>query len=207
MEPPNIFNLRNRLVSSYTFVAFLPGSQVSITFSRYARVWIDGICEPIIELCNGFEPISCVRWCPANSTIITYVTRTKLEIWDIKTNCLLPAASHSVGSHSFATVDECLSDNLGSSDQPMRPNLTVCEFRKCGHSIVVGDESGTTYVFELENIPSPPHFQYEALEQALVKNVSAKPFVLQQITSLGYMGYWGIAVLLWLSMALAVILL
>lgn len=116
------------------------------------------------------------------------MTRSKLEIWDIKTNCLSPAASHDVESPNFGNTIDYSAENPCKSDDQTKPELTICEFRNCGHSIVVGDESGTTYVFELKYIPSPPHFQYEALEKVLIKNASTE-LIEKQIKNLGYMGY------------------
>lgn len=135
----------------------------------FIRIWIDGILEPIIELTSGLEPVQCARWSPNNSTIIACTKRTKLEIWDLTTNVLVPVSSHNISEGNEA--------------------LTICDFTKCGKSIVVGDSVGSTFVYAVEDMPFPSHFQYKALEKALVASLSLKPGLLEQVLGLGDLGY------------------
>lgn len=157
---------------SVTCMEFSPWSpRIFLTSGTdwHIRIWIDGILEPIIELTSGLEPVQNAHWCPDNSTIIAATKRAKLEIWDLTTNILAPAA----------TEDVC----TGSA------TLTICEFSKCGKSIAVGDSQGTTYVYALEDMPFPPHFQFHALEGALLASLELRPGLKEQVLAMGHLGY------------------
>lgn len=156
-------------VSSMEFSPWSPRIFLTCGTDWYIRIWIEDILEPIIELTSGLEPVQCAHWCPDNSTIIAATKRSKLEVWDITINVLLPVTSHDVCSG-------------GTS-------LTLCEFTKCGKSIVAGDSEGTTYVYALEDMPFPSHFQYKALENALVASLELRPGLKEQVLAMGHLGY------------------
>lgn len=186
----------------------------SIRF-RYVRIWIEDIDEPIIELCNGFESIKSAAWCPTNSTIIACTTPTSLLIWDLKTDCLAPAVVHRL-TGSNTNTDGCNDsssngnddedDNVGKNENETSNNsngnendnetestteaaLTLCHFTHCGRSIVVGCEGGTAFVFAIDDRPSSSHFQYDALEEAIMRNLTSKWELKRKIKQLGYLGF------------------
>lgn len=168
--------------------------------ARYVRIWIEDIEEPIIELRSGFEPIKCASWSPANSTIIACTTASSLNIWDIKTNCLLPAAVHrlnQIGDITTITNTTSATANTNASNTYNNNNtntntgaeLTICYFTNCGQSIVVGTDDGTAFVFALEDMPFSPHLQYDALEEAIMRSLLSRPELKRKIKQLGFLGY------------------
>lgn len=165
-------------------------------FHRYVRIWIEDIEEPIIELRSGFEPIKCASWCPANSTIIACTTASSLNIWDIKTNCLIPAAVHRlsdwIGETSCSNANPNTTSS-SSSSSGSRTNttteLTICYFTDCGQSIAVGTDDGSAFVFALEDMPFSPHLQYDALEEAIMRSLVSQPELKRKIKQLGFLGY------------------
>lgn len=143
---------------------------------RFIRLWIDGINEPIIELYDGFEPIKCARWSPTNSTLLACTTSTKLKLWDLKTNCLQPAAIHNFNECTF---------NKGFNNFT-NAELTMCCFTSCGQSLVVGSEDGVSFIFALEDMPFLSHFQQDVLEDAVMRNSTSNPRLKKIIIESGF---------------------
>lgn len=181
---------------------------------RYVRIWIEDIDEPIIELCDGFEPIKSAAWCPTNSTIIACTTPTSVQIWDLKTDCLTPAAVHRLtGSNQSSTDNDdghhdggsaaddhhnaddngngngSNADSCNANESATDAALTVCQFTHCGRSIVVGCEDGTAFVFAIDDMPASSHFQYDALEEAIMRSLTSKWELERKIKQLGYLGF------------------
>lgn len=67
--------------------------------------------------------------------------------------------------------------------------LTICHFTNCGRSIVVGSEDGVAFVFALEDMPFSSHFQYDALEEAIMRSLVSRPELKRKIKQLGFLGY------------------
>ncbi|XP_053687141.1 dynein axonemal intermediate chain 4 [Sabethes cyaneus] len=133
------------------------------------RIWVEEIMEPIITLTSGFGPIHAAYWSPVNSTIIASATRTGVQIWDLKRRMLKPASCTTFGDSNAS--------------------MTVIKFTNCGRSLLIGDSEGRTYICALEDMPFPPHFQYDELQSALYKNLICKPDLLNQVKRFGYLGY------------------
>ncbi|XP_058832485.1 dynein axonemal intermediate chain 4 [Topomyia yanbarensis] len=133
------------------------------------RIWIEEITEPIITLTTGFGPIHAAYWSPVNSTIIVSVTKNSVQLWDLKRRMLKPASSTAFGDSTTS--------------------LTIVKFSNCGRSLLVGDSEGRTHICALEDMPFPPHFQYDELQSALYKNLICKPELLNQVKRFGYLGY------------------
>lgn len=171
IQSENISHVWDRLVCRNSPFCYTVWTKQYVLRFRYIRVWIEGIMESIIELRHGFEAIHCAAWCPSNATVIACVTRSRLILWDIKTNSLRPAAEHNI-------------KDLNGDDE-----ITVFQFTNCGRSLVIGTESGVTLVYALEDMPFAPHFQYKALELAIFKNLASKPDLEPQVRRLGYLGY------------------
>lgn len=139
------------------------------------RIWIDDVAEPMIELKNGFEPIQCAQWCPSNSTIVLSATRSRIDVWDFRTNCLRPASSHLVHARE--------------DDRSAAGGITECRFTACGRSIVAGDDDGGTYVYALNDTPFAPYYQFSALMQAILACLGSRPALERQVKRMGHLGY------------------
>ncbi|XP_055532560.1 dynein axonemal intermediate chain 4 [Wyeomyia smithii] len=133
------------------------------------RIWVEDIMEPIITLSTGFGPIHAAYWSPVNSTVIASVTRTSVQLWDLKRRMLKPASCTTFGDSNTS--------------------LTVVKFTNCGRSLLVGDNEGRTYICALEDMPFPPHFQYDELQSALYRSLICKPDLLNQVKRFGNLGY------------------
>ncbi|KAJ6643727.1 Dynein axonemal intermediate chain 4, partial [Pseudolycoriella hygida] len=154
------------VVSGMEFSPFSPKIFLTYGSDWYIRIWIDGITQPIIELNSGFKPILSAHWCPNNSTIIACTTRSKLSIWNMRRSILKPASS-----------------------QKLESPLTICRFSKCGRSIVYGMSDGSTHFCALEDMPFPPHFQYNALEEVVHNAIRSRKDLQLQVKILGFLGY------------------
>lgn len=133
------------------------------------RIWIDEIYEPVLELCSGFEAVRTAHWSPIHAALLVCVTRKQVELWNIRKNVIRPA---SVTMFYAGNVE-----------------LTTCAYSGCGRTLVVGDANGATHVCALEDMPFAPHFQYLELQTAIYQALVAKPELLRQVKSLGYLGY------------------
>ncbi|XP_055843793.1 dynein axonemal intermediate chain 4 [Episyrphus balteatus] len=131
------------------------------------RIWIDGIFKPLITLTSKLSPINCACWSKTHSTVIVSINRKTVDVWDIRRSTLKPM----------------------SSKRLERSYLTMTKFSNCGRSIAVGNERGAVYVCALEDMPFPPHFQYEELETAIFKALMPYPEIVTELKSLGYFGY------------------
>lgn len=54
---------------------------------------------------------------------------------------------------------------------------------------MVGTASAKTYICALEDLPFPPHFQFDALESALHEALKADPKLLEQMKSIKDLSY------------------
>lgn len=131
------------------------------------RIWIEDIKEPIITLSTGFGPIQTAHWSPVNSTVIVSVTQDSVQLWDLKKRMQKPA--------SFTTFGDA--------------TLTIVKFTNCGRSLLVGDSEGRAYICALEDMPFPPHFQYDELRKALYRSLICKPGLFKLVRRCGYLGY------------------
>lgn len=163
-----IIQVHNGSVNFMEYSPWSPKIFLTCGIDWCIRIWIEDVFEPIIELSSGIGPVQHACWSPINSTIIASVTKTQVEIWDLRRRTLKPSSTHK--------FDSAIS-------------LTLIKFTNCGRSIVVGDEEGKTYVCSLEDMPFPPHYQYNELQQSLYKSLVAVPELLKQVKGLGYLGY------------------
>lgn len=120
-------------------------------------------------LCNGFEAIRSSFWSPIHSTVIVCITKKQIELWNIRKNIIKPAS-----------ITQFYSANIP---------LTTCRFSPCGRSLVVGDLEGTVHVCALDDMPFPPHFQYQELQAAIYQALLMKTELLRQVKCLGNLGY------------------
>lgn len=143
-----------------------------------------------------------------------------MQIWDLKTDCLTPAAVHRLTDSNQSNTDNDEGNNTtgnrGSADDHRHNNddndninsnnnsnadncnanestteaaLTLCQFTYCGRSIVVGCEDGTAFVFAIDDMPASSHFQYDALEEAIMRSLTSKWELKRKIKQLGYLGF------------------
>ncbi|XP_017028698.1 dynein axonemal intermediate chain 4 [Drosophila kikkawai] len=131
------------------------------------RVWIDGITRPLLELQDDMTPVHWARWSPTHSTIIVAVNRETASMWDFRRNLLRPMSKHKMDS-SFNTV---------------------AQFSHCGRTLVIGNERGNTLFSAINDMPFPPHFQYDELEKALYKAIGSDHELAMELKSVGFFGY------------------
>ncbi|XP_037038560.1 dynein intermediate chain 4, axonemal-like [Bradysia coprophila] len=161
-----ILRVHKGSVSGMEFSPFSPKIFLTYGSDWYVRIWIEGITTPIIELNSGFKPIRSAHWCPNHSTIIACTTKSKLNIWNLRKSILKPASTKTFESP-----------------------LTICRFSKCGRSLVYGMSDGSTHCSALEDMPFPPHFQYDVLEEVVQSAVRSRPELQLQVKILGFLGY------------------
>lgn len=135
------------------------------------RVWVDDVFEPVLELGGVYEAVRWAAWSPVNSCILVSLTRSEVQLWNIRKNVIKPASQTMWRAGNVA--------------------LTKCVFSRCGRSLVVGDAEGCAHVCALEDMPFDPHYQYEELEAALLQALLTKPALGVQVKSMGYLGYPG----------------
>ncbi|XP_020801574.1 WD repeat-containing protein 78 [Drosophila serrata] len=133
----------------------------------FVRVWIDGITRPLLELQDEMTPVHWAKWSPTHSTIIVAVNRESASMWDFRRNLLRPMSKHKMDS-SFNTV---------------------ARFSHCGRTLVIGNERGNTLFNAINDMPFPPHFQYDELEKAIYKAIGNDHELLMELKSVGFFGY------------------
>ncbi|XP_034484168.1 WD repeat-containing protein 78 [Drosophila innubila] len=133
----------------------------------YVRIWIDGITRPLIELLDDFQPVHWANWSPTHSTVIVSMNRESVSIWDIRRNILKPMGKHEMDS-SYNTV---------------------AQFSNSGTTLVVGNERGNALFQALNDMPFPPHFQYDELEKAIYKSMGNDQELFIELKSIGFFGY------------------
>ncbi|EDV38786.1 uncharacterized protein Dana_GF24973 [Drosophila ananassae] len=132
------------------------------------RIWLAGILVPIVTLQHHLSPVHCARWSRTHSTILVSLSRTTIDIWDLRNSTMKPVSSTSIDADIF---------------------YTTFKFTHCGRSLAVGNEAGNLLMMSFEDMPFPPHFQYKQLKRAIFKALSMQPDLRQQVKSVGYFGY------------------
>ncbi|XP_030380359.1 WD repeat-containing protein 78 [Scaptodrosophila lebanonensis] len=132
------------------------------------RIWLAGILKPVITLRHHLSPVHCARWSRTHSTILVSLTRSTVDIWDLRNSTLKPVSSTTIDAQIF---------------------YTTFRFTLCGRSLAVGNEAGHLLMLSFEDMPFPPHFQYKQLKRALFKALAMEPSLMQQVKSVGFFGY------------------
>ncbi|BFF97497.1 WD repeat-containing protein 78 [Drosophila madeirensis] len=132
------------------------------------RIWLAGILSPIITLRHHLSPVHCARWSRTHSTILVSLSRSTVDIWDLRNSTLKPVSSATIDANSF---------------------YTTFRFAHCGRSLAVGNEAGNLLMLSFEDMPFPPHFQYKQLKRAIFKALAMEPDLRQQVKSVGHFGY------------------
>ncbi|XP_075157352.1 dynein intermediate chain at 61B [Haematobia irritans] len=133
----------------------------------FIRIWMEGIFKPLITLQNMYGPYQWAGWSRTHSTVIVALNRKHCEIWDLKRSTLKPVSIHPLES-SYNTL---------------------ALFSRDGNSIAIGNERGKVFLLGFEDMPFPPHYQYDTLEKAIMNAVENFPQLLIEVKSLGYFGY------------------
>ncbi|KAH8301952.1 hypothetical protein KR044_001250, partial [Drosophila immigrans] len=133
----------------------------------YVRIWIDGMTRPLIELLDDFQPVHWANWSPTHSTVIVSMNRDTVSIWDIRRNILKP-----MGKHEMDTSYN-----------------TTAQFSNSGTTLAVGNERGNTLFQAINDMPFPPHFQYDELEKAIYKAIGNDQDLFIELKSVGFFGY------------------
>ncbi|XP_013114463.2 dynein axonemal intermediate chain 4 [Stomoxys calcitrans] len=132
------------------------------------RIWLMGIFKPLITLKYHMSPIYSACWSTVHSSIIVALHRDAVDIWDLKRSILQPASSTRIDQTAF---------------------YTTLKLTHCGRSVAVGNDKGSVEVLTLEEMPFPPHFQYEHLEKTIYEILANNKDLLRDVKSLGHFGY------------------
>ncbi|KAM7356659.1 dynein axonemal intermediate chain 4 [Cochliomyia hominivorax] len=132
------------------------------------RIWLLGIQKPLITLNYHMSPVHAASWSTTHSTIITALHRNSFDVWDLKRSILKPASSTKITTNSY---------------------YTTFKLSLCGRSVAVGNNEGIVEMLAFEDMPFPPHFQYDHLEKTLYKILANEIELLRDVKSLGYFGY------------------
>ncbi|XP_062133031.1 dynein axonemal intermediate chain 4 [Drosophila sulfurigaster albostrigata] len=135
----------------------------------YVRIWIDGMTRPLIELLDDFQPVHWANWSPTHSTVLVSMNRDTVSVWDIRRNILKPMGKHEMDS-SYNTIGQ---------------------FSNSGTTLVVGNERGNALFQGLNDMPFPPHFQYDELEKSIYKAIGNDQDLFIELKSIGFFGYPG----------------
>lgn len=114
------------------------------------NIWADEIKEPLATLSIAFNPIDGAEWCPANSTIIANICGNSIYLWDLQRKTYMPASEHI---------------------NPNNCRNTVLKFSPSGKNLAVGDIEGNLNIYTLVDIPFPPFYQAQMLEQVMFKSM------------------------------------
>ncbi|XP_075161226.1 dynein axonemal intermediate chain 4 [Haematobia irritans] len=132
------------------------------------RIWLMGIFKPLVTLKYHMSPVYAACWSTVHSSIIVALHRDAVDVWDLKRSILQPASSTRIDQTAFYTIMK----------------LTLC-----GRSAAVGNDRGNVEILKFEEMPFPPHFQYEHLEKTIYKILENNKELLRDVKSLGYFGY------------------
>ncbi|XP_054088180.1 dynein axonemal intermediate chain 4 isoform X2 [Zeugodacus cucurbitae] len=131
------------------------------------RIWLEGIYQPLITLCDRYMPVHCAMWSRTHSTVIIAVNRDTVDIWDLRRTLLAPISTINIDS-SFHTL----------------ARLSIC-----GRSLAIGNERGNVLMCSFEHMPFQSHNQYAELEKALYNAIKLSPTLMQDLKNIGYFGY------------------
>uniref|UniRef100_A0A1B0C1C2 Dynein axonemal intermediate chain 4 n=2 Tax=Nemorhina TaxID=44051 RepID=A0A1B0C1C2_9MUSC len=132
------------------------------------HIWMSGICRPLITLKYYMSPVLMAAWSKTHSSIIISLNRTSIDVWDLKRSVLKP--------YSSTRIDP-------------KAEYTTFRLSNCGRSVAVGNSNGQVEILAFEDMPFPPHFQYEHLEKTLLEIICNDKHLLEGVKSLGYFGY------------------
>lgn len=133
-----------------------------------ARIWCEGIAEPLVELRKTMESVQSADWSPKQSTIIATISGCEIFIWDLQRKAYLPQSV---------------------TENPGKCKNVVVQFTEDGQCLVVGDVDGNVHIFALEDMPFPPFFQEDLLTQSVMRAMVNKPELLKQIKKLGKLSF------------------
>ena len=129
-----------------------------------ARIWADGITEPLITLSTEMACVRGAAWSPINSTIIASIVNNEVCIWDIKRKTYKPS--------SVTLADKC-------------QRFEMLEFTRNGNQLVLADVDGNIYVYSLEGMPFSPFDQLKLLVRSIEKALITKPGLLKKLKKIG----------------------
>lgn len=128
------------------------------------NIWLDEIKEPLATLTISFNPIDAAEWCPSNSTIIANICGSLIYLWDLQRKTYMPASEHS---------------------NPNKCRNTTLKFSPSGNNLAVGDVEGNLHIFTLVDLPFPPFYQAQMLEQVMYKNLITRQDLVKNVKENG----------------------
>uniref|UniRef100_A0A1A9WEB2 Uncharacterized protein n=1 Tax=Glossina brevipalpis TaxID=37001 RepID=A0A1A9WEB2_9MUSC len=111
------------------------------------------------------SPVLMAAWSKTHSSIIISLNRTSIDIWDLRRSILNPCSS--------TRIDP-------------KAEYTTFKLSNCGHSVAVGNNNGQIEMLAFEDMPFPPHFQYEHLESTILGIIYNDKDMLECVKSFGY---------------------
>jgi len=63
-----------------------------------------GILLPIVTLQHHLSPVHCARWSRTHSTILVSLSRSTVDIWDLRNSTMKPVSSTVIDADIFYTT-------------------------------------------------------------------------------------------------------
>ncbi|CAH8559841.1 unnamed protein product [Schistosoma turkestanicum] len=120
------------------------------------RLWHSDHQKPLVTIERNMTTVPSISWSSHNSLIFAAVAEGVLEIWDL---------DHSI-------VDPFILETISTES-----NMTSVLFSETSQSVLIGDDQGTIYVFNLEDFPHPLTTKSEQASQLnqFLKSCSTNP--------------------------------
>ncbi|RZB39082.1 WD repeat-containing protein 78, partial [Asbolus verrucosus] len=133
-----------------------------------ARLWVDGIHEPLVTSEPSTLPVLDVDWSPTNSTVVATIRGPDILVWDLQRK---------------------MYESQSVTKSPRGVFNTICRFTPNGRCLMVGDMAGDVHVYSLEDMPIPPFFPENLITLSLKKLLVTKPELVKKIRKLGSLNF------------------
>ncbi|PAA71629.1 hypothetical protein BOX15_Mlig012776g3 [Macrostomum lignano] len=134
-------------VYSVKWSPFLTDVFISCAADWTINLWQADRTRPVTTMGSSTKSINSLSWSPKSSCIFACVNDGQLEVWNMAHSTLDPIITEPTDEDTGRYTHVLFSDN---SD-----------------SLLVGDAQGNVQVFKLENMPSAPKNQAEALDRVI----------------------------------------
>ncbi|XP_011503022.1 PREDICTED: WD repeat-containing protein 78-like [Ceratosolen solmsi marchali] len=130
-----------------------------------ARIWTEGLNEPLLTFSTSMACVTSVSWSPRNSTIFASAVNNEICIWDIRRKTCRPASVTCISQGAI---------------------IQKIQFTSNGEQIVAADDNGIVYVYNTMGIPLAPFDQVQTFINAIDKALLIKPEILKRFKNLGF---------------------
>ncbi|XP_063921655.1 dynein axonemal intermediate chain 4-like [Zophobas morio] len=167
-EHMDLFKAHDGAIHTIRFSPFANKLYLTCGDDFRARLWVDGISEPLVTTTRSLLPALDVDWSPENPTVIATIRGTDILVWDLQRKMY---QSQSV------------------QKSPKGVFNTVCRFTTNGRCLMVGDMGGNVYVYSLEDMPIRPFFPENLILQSLKRLLVTRPDLLKKLRKLGSLNF------------------